>query len=330
MGDPVRAYVATRSGGEVSCAVELLGPDELGEGDVVVDVEWSSANYKDALATRSDGGVARLERLVPGVDLAGRVRESDVPELSVGDAVIVHGYGLGVAHHGGFTSRARVPGSWVVPMPAGLTTREAMIVGTAGYTAALSVDRLQQHGIGPGDGLVLVTGATGGVGSFAVSMLARLGFDVVASTGKPDADEWLRSIGAGSVIGREELSRPGRALEAQRYAGAVDCVGGATLAGVLRSLSWGGAVAASGMTGGGELSTTVFPFILRAVSLLGVDSTQGPIGERARMWQRIAGELRPADLESLVAGEVDLDGIGAVVEQLLAGSVRGRYLVRPA
>lgn len=330
MPQPVRAYLAERQSGSVRCSVTSLGLDELGEGEVLVAVEWSSANYKDALATRADGGVARLDRLVPGIDLAGRVLESSSPVCSPGDAVLVHGYGLGVSHHGGFATHARVPASWVVRLPPGLSARDAMILGTAGYTAALSVVRLQHEGVGPSDGPVLVTGATGGVGSHAVAMLARLGFEVVASTGKSDAAAWLSSIGAASVIGRDELTQPGKPLEAQRYAGAVDCVGGSTLAGVLRSLSRGGAVAASGVTGGAELSTTVFPFILRSVSLLGVDSTQTPLAERTATWERIASELRPPDLETFVAGEVGLEDLGVVVERLLAGGARGRYLVRPA
>ncbi|MCU1495094.1 MAG: Quinone oxidoreductase [Acidimicrobiaceae bacterium] len=328
-GESAVGYLAERHGTTVSCAVVPLELDELGEGEVLVAVEWSSVNYKDALATRPDGGVARLDRLVLGIDLAGTVLESSSPEHRPGEAVLVHGYGLGVSHHGGFATHARVPASWVVGLPAGLTAREAMILGTAGFTAALSVVRLQHHGIGPSDGPVLVTGATGGVGSFSVAMLSLLGFEVVASTGKEDAAGWLGALGASSVIGREELSRPGRPLEAQRYAGAVDCVGGSTLGGVLRTLSWGGAVAASGVTGGAELVTTVFPFILRAVSLLGVDSTQTSLEERAATWERIATELRPADLETFVAGEIGLGALGPVLDRLLAGGARGRYLVRP-
>jgi putative YhdH/YhfP family quinone oxidoreductase len=329
-GEAAVAYLAERRDGEVVCAVTELARDELGEGEVLVGVEWSSANFKDALATRPDGGVARQDRLVPGVDLAGTVLESSSPELVAGEGVLVHGYGLGVSHHGGFATIARVPVAWVVRLPPLLTARQAMILGTAGFTAALSVVRLQHHGIGASDGPVLVTGATGGVGSFSVAMLAHLGFEVVASTGKGDADGWLARLGASSVIGRDVLSRPGRPLEAQRYAGAVDCVGGDTLAGVLRSISWGGAVAASGLTGGAELHTTLFPFILRAVSLIGIDSTQTPIAERASTWERMATELRPPDLEAFVAGEVGLDGLGPVLDDLLGGRVRGRYLVRPA
>jgi acrylyl-CoA reductase (NADPH) len=265
------ALVATRHEGVVTLAVEALRADELGPGELLVAVEWSSANYKDALATRPDGGVARLDRLVPGIDLAGTVLESADPAYRPGADVLAHGYGLGTSHHGGFSTRARVPAAWVVPLPRPLTTRQAMVVGTAGFTAALSIDRLRRHGLVPGDGPVVVTGATGGVGSFAVAVLARLGFEVVASTGKPEASGWLLSLGATAVIDRAELARPGRPLESERFAGAVDCVGGSTLVGVLRQIRWGGAVAASGVTGGPELNTTVFPFILRGVALLGID-----------------------------------------------------------
>lgn len=332
LGHPaaVRAFVAERLEGAVQCSVASLRTDELGDGEVLVAVDWSSANYKDALATRADGGVARLDRLVVGIDLAGTVVESADPAHRVGEGVIVHGYGLGVTHHGGFATHARVPAAWVVPLPPGLSAREAMIFGTAGYTAALSIARLEQLGLEPGAGPVLVTGATGGVGSFSVAMLATLGFEVVASTGKAASAPWLSDLGASLVIDRAELARPGRPLEHERYAGAVDCVGGTTLAGVLRSLRRGAAVAASGVTGGAQLVTTVLPFILRSVALLGVDSTTTPLAERAALWNRIAGELRPRDLERFVAGETDLDGVPAVLQGLLDGRAQGRYLVRPA
>jgi acrylyl-CoA reductase (NADPH) len=325
----VAAFVAERSGAVVQVALTELSEEELGDGDVVIRTEWSSANYKDALTTRPDGGVARLDRLVPGVDLAGTVLESTADVFHPGDLVLVHGYGLGVSHHGGFAARARVPHEWIVPLPAPLTAREAMIFGTAGFTAALSIHRIERQGIGPEDGPVLVTGATGGVGSFAVAMLARRGYEVIASSGKAEATPWLEALGATRVIGREDLSRDGRPLERQLYAAAVDSVGGATLAGVLRSMRWGGAVVASGVTGGAVLQTTVFPFILRAVALLGIDTTALPMGERTTIWGRMAGELRPVDLERFVAGEVDLAGLPGVLDALLAGKVRGRYLVRP-
>lgn len=324
-----RALVAERDGDEIRCRVGELAEDDLGEGDVVIRVECSGVNYKDALAVQPKGGVARISPLVPGVDLAGVVETSATAGLSPGDPVIVHGYGLGVSHHGGFATRARVPAEWVVRRPEGLTAREAMIVGTAGFTAALSIDRLERAGLVPGDQPVVVTGATGGVGCCAVAMLARTGHRVVASTGKEDAAEWLRSLGADEVIGREELSGPGKPLDRQRWAAGVDCVGGATLAGVLRSVQYGGAVAASGLTGGAKLETTVLPFILRSVSLLGVDSVEVPPTERSALWARIASDLRPPDLQSLVAGEVGLDEVTTALDALATGGARGRYLVVP-
>ena len=324
-----RAYVARRVAGSVSCAVEELAMDELGEGDVTVEITWSGANYKDALATRADGKVARLDRLVPGVDLAGTVVESASDDFDAGDSVLAHGYGLGVSHNGGFATHARLPAEWLVPLPEGLTAREAMVVGTAGFTAALCLGRLEKAGVVPGDKPVLVTGATGGVGSFAVAMLARRGFEVVASTGKVEAGSWLRELGAAAIVDRAELAAPARPLEAQRFGGAIDSVGGSTLAHVLSAVAWGGAVAACGSTGGSALSTTVFPFILRGVSLLGVDSTATPMGVRRETWGRIASELGPTELERIVAGEVGLGALAPVLDELLAGAVRGRVLVRP-
>jgi acrylyl-CoA reductase (NADPH) len=324
----IRALVAQRSGDEVHVGVFELDPSELGDGEVLVRVDWSDINYKDALATLPKGGVARLDRLVPGIDLAGVVEESGSPDFPEGSSVIAHGYGIGVSHNGGFATHARVPAQWVVPLPQGLTSREAMIVGTAGFTAAMSVEALIAHEVTPGKGPVLVTGATGGVGSFAVAMLSHLGYEVVASTGKQSEESWLRSLGASDVIAREELTRPGKALESQRWSAAVDSVGGATLAGVLRAVRTAGVVAASGLTGGSQLETTVFPFILRGVALLGMDSAEYPIGDRRALWQQIAGDWRPSDLDGFVFGEVGLDGVPAAIDAVLGGATRGRWIVR--
>ncbi|MFM7251772.1 MAG: acryloyl-CoA reductase, partial [Ilumatobacteraceae bacterium] len=265
--------------------------------------------------------------------LAGVVVESRSPSVSVGDAVIVHGYDLGVAHHGGYSALARVSADWVVPMPAGLDARTAMLVGTAGYTAALSVVALEAAGMQPGDGDVLVTGATGGVGSMAVGMLAARGHRVVASSGKADAADWLRRLGAADVVDRSETSAESpKPLERERWAGAVDCVGGATLAYALRTMRYGGSVAASGLTGGSGIATTVLPFILRGVNLLGVDSVQTPIDRRRAVWQRIATDLRPAwldDMSVMGAEVVGLEGVPAEMDRILAGGMRGRVLVDP-
>jgi acrylyl-CoA reductase (NADPH) len=322
----VRAFVAEQRDGEVERGLRTLPADELGEGDVLVRVECSSVNYKDALATVPKGQVARISPLVPGIDLAGTVVEGE----REGEQVIAHGYDLGVAHHGGFAQYARVPADWIVPLPAGLSPRQAMAIGTAGFTAALSVHRLEAHGVRADQGPVLVTGATGGVGSTAVSILAARGYEVAASSGK-DEREFLTSLGAREVIGRAEVEGDaGRPLERQRWAAAVDCVGGATLAGVLRSLRYGGAVAASGLTGGTRLEATVMPFILRSVSLLGVDSVQTPMAERREIWRRLAEDLRPPRLDDTITREITLDELEPALDAILRGELTGRTVVRVA
>ncbi|HXX91775.1 MAG TPA: acryloyl-CoA reductase [Acidimicrobiales bacterium] len=328
---PFPAYVVRRRDGAVDRGVEELQPDELPPGDVLVAVEWSGVNFKDGMVTQPGNRVARRDVLVPGVDLAGTVVRSDDPGLAPGTAVLAHGHDIGVARHGGFAAFARVPAQWVVPLPEGLSTRDAMTLGTAGFTAALSVDDLERHGLAPDGGPVLVTGASGGVGSTAVALLAARGYAVTASTGKADEHEWLRRLGAAEVVGRDEVDEgSGRVLGPERWAGAVDCVGGATLARILRSLRYGAAVAASGLTGGPDLQTTVYPFITRNVALLGVDSVRTPEARRRAVWARLGGEMRPADLGALVAREVDLAGLGAALDDILAARVRGRVLVRPS
>ncbi|MGH8989254.1 MAG: acryloyl-CoA reductase [Acidimicrobiales bacterium] len=327
---PFLALVATRADDAVRTAVEELDDAELPEGDVLVDVEWSAVNYKDAMVTLPGNRVARRSPLVPGVDLAGTVLESADPGVPIGTAIVVHGYDLGVAHHGGFATRARVPASWVVPIPDGLTTRRAAAIGTAGFTAALSVEKLAKAGVRPGDGRVLVTGASGGVGSMAVAALAGQGYEVVASTGKKAEHGYLRSLGAADVVGREDVADAGRVLSSERWSGAVDCVGGETLAAVLRSLRYGGAVAASGLTAGPTLETTVYPFIVRGVSLLGVDSVQMPIEDRRRIWATVEELLPAATVDMMVAKEVGLRDLRDVLDDVLAARVRGRVLVRPA
>ena len=324
------ALVADSSGAETELAVRSLPLSDLGAGDVLVAVTWSSVNYKDGLASSKDGRVARISPLVLGVDLAGTVVEPGSSGLTVGQSVVVHGYDLGVAHHGGYSQYARVPAEWVVPLPSGLTERQAMTLGTAGFTAALSVLALEGHGLEPGAGPVLVTGATGGVGSAAVSMLAARGHQVTAVTGKADAQEWLRSLGATDVVDRAAVSDTTRPLQTEIWAGAVDCVGGDVLAHVVSSLRYGAAVAASGNTAGTALRTTVFPFILRGVALLGVDSVQYPIEQRRKVWQRLAGDLMPPELNRLAAKEVTLDGVPEALSRVLAGGARGRTLVRLA
>lgn len=320
------AFVAERQGDKVTRGVREFPATDLGEGDVVVRVAYSSVNYKDGLATIPDGKVARISPLVPGVDLAGTVVEGS----SQSGEIIAHGYDLGVAHHGGFAHYARVPARWVVPLPDGLSLREAMVIGTAGFTSALGVVQLEDRGLQPGDGPVLVTGASGGVGSMAVGMLAARGYEVVASTGKTGAEDYLRRLGAADVIGREEVvGDENRPLGKERWAGAIDCVGGSTLAGVVKTLRQAAAVAASGNTGGASVPTTVFPFILRGVALLGIDSANCPMDLRRRTWQRVAGDLRPASLDA-IAREITLDELDQALTAILAGETTGRTLVRLA
>ena len=304
--------------------------DQLGDGDVLIQVEFSGINFKDGLASTEAGRIARIDPLIGGVDLAGKIVESSNPNFKVGDNVIAHGYDIGVAHHGGFSQYARVQSAWLVPMPKGLDARTAMMIGTAGYTAALSVDALEKAGLKPGTGPVLVTGATGGVGSVAVGMLALRGYEVVASTGKPETAEWLKQIGASEIIDRAETSaESAKPLERERWAGAIDCVGGATLAYILRTLKYGCSVAASGLTGGTNLPTSVLPFILRGVNLLGIDSVQTPLEPRKAMWQRIATDLKPSWLETQSVEIVGLNDLSAQLDKILAGNMRGRVLVNP-
>lgn len=325
-----RALVATREDGDVRTEVEALSDEDLPPGEVTVDVEWSAVNYKDAMVTVPGNRVARRSPLVPGVDLAGVVAASEDPTFAPGTPVLVHGYDLGVNHHGGFAERARVPAGWVVALPEGLSTRRAAAIGTAGFTAVLSVAKLRRAGVEPGSGPVLVTGASGGVGSMAVAALAAQGYEVVASTGKSDEHQYLRDLGASDVIGREEVSpEGGRVLAPERWAGAVDCVGGQPLAAVIRSVRYGGAVAASGLTAGTDLPLTVYPFIIRGVSLLGVDSVATPIAERRAVWSTIAQALPAPAVDAMVAKEVGLGELPPVLADVLAARVRGRVLVRP-
>lgn len=318
------AFVATRDDDEVRRDVRQVDSADLADGDVVIRVAWSSVNFKDALATIPNGRVARISPLIPGIDMAGTVVESSTADHAVGDTVLAHGYALGVSHHGGYAQYARVPAGWIVPLE-GLSAKEAMTIGTAGFTAAMSVQRIQEHGITPDDGPVLVTGASGGVGSVGVDLLAGQGYEVVASTGDAEAHEWLRDRGAAEIIDRLETDDI-RPLDKQRWAAAVDSVGGATLAAILSQLANGGLVAASGNTAGLKLETTVAPFILRGVTLAGIDSANHPIEDRRALWARLADDLRPRQLDA--SREVGLDELEATLDAILQGAIRGRVLVR--
>lgn len=323
-----RAFVAERAGDRVDLGVRDLTVDDLPPGEVTVQVAWSGVNFKDGLACRPDGRVARISPLVPGIDLAGTVVASEDPAVAVGSEVLAHGYELGIARHGGYAEYARVPAGWVVPLPAGLTAREAMAIGTAGFTAAMSVEALEARGLRPGDGPVLVTGASGGVGRMAVAILARGGHEVWAATGKPDEHERLRALGAAGFLTREEVTAESpRPLETGRWAGAVDAVGAPTLPYILRTLAPGAAVAACGNAGGAMFATTVFPFILRGIALLGMDSANMPIEPRRRLWGRLASDLRPRGLGE-DAAEVTLDELPRAIDGVLAGQARGRWIVR--
>ncbi len=322
-----RAFVAEKVGEGVARGVRSFAATDLPVGEVEVRVAWSSVNYKDALATVPNGRVARISPLIPGIDLAGEVIGSADPSIAVGSQVIAHGYDLGVSHHGGFGEYARVPAGWVVPLPEALTARQAMAIGTAGWTAARSVEALEGRGLIPAAGPVLVTGATGGVGRTAVAILVERGYEVWAVTGKPEAHDELRALGVAGILTREEVAAEGRPLESERWAGAIDPVGAATLPYILRTLRYGAAVAASGNTSGPALATTVFPFILRGVALLGIDSAAAPIDERRRLWGRLATDMRPRGLGEAVT-EVDLDGLATALDGILSGRARGRWIVR--
>ncbi len=320
--------VREASGGIFERSIEQRTDDDLPGGDVLLRVEYSSLNYKDALSATGNRGVTKRYPHVPGIDAAGIVDESSAPGFRPGDRVLVTGYELGSNHDGGFSAFVRVPASWVVPCPPGLTLREAMTFGTAGLTAALSVHRLLHHGVTPDQGPVVVTGASGGVGSLATGILAVEGFRVTASTGKTQAHALLRSLGAAVVTGRGEiLDTSGRGMLSTRWAGAVETVGGATLDSVLRQTGMFGAVAACGNVTSGEVRTSVYPFILRGVALLGVNSAFTPMSLRIELWNRLASSWKIPQLP-LLATEVPLAGLGPWIDRMLAGGITGRVIVR--
>jgi putative YhdH/YhfP family quinone oxidoreductase len=328
--DNFAALVARKNDDRIDCAVETLAESDLPPGEVTIRVAYSSVNFKDALAVTPNGAVVRDYPIVPGIDLTGEVVESQSPDFAVGDAVLAHGYEIGTARNGGYAEYARVPADWVVSLGP-LSPRDGAAIGTAGFTAAMSVQALIDWGITPDDGPIVVTGATGGVGSVSVDLLAAAGYEVVASTGKTEAADRLKALGAADVIGRlpEDPDAKPRPLAKTRWAGAVDCVGGKTLADVLSTLRYGGAVAASGLTGGPGLNTTVMPFILRGVSLLGMDSVLMPIGPRRELWKKLGDSLRPQHLSD-ITNEVDISDIVGVLDEIREGRYSGRAVVRVA
>ncbi len=324
-----RAFLLNKTGDEFSAAVSTLADSDLPPGEVTVKVEWSGVNYKDGLACQPKSAVVRTYPMVPGIDLAGVVLESADPRFNAGQRVVVIGYEVGVSHFGGYAELWRGPAKWVSALPDGLSTKEAAALGTAGFTAAMSVAAIQEHGVTPASGAVIVTGATGGVGSTAVSMLAGLGYTVAASTGKASEHAFLQGLGASEILTREEVSAENaRPMESERWAAAVDPVGGATTAYLLRTTRYAGCVTVSGLTGGTAITTTVLPFILRGVNLLGIESVNYPIEKRAPLWQRMAGDLKPRGLLESIAVETGLEGIPDAVARILAGQIRGRVLIR--
>lgn len=322
------AYRVHETEGNVRAGLEAVKLEDLSAGEVVIRSIWSSVNYKDALAATGRGKIIRSFPRIAGIDVAGYVDSSADARFQPGDAVLVTGYDFGVDHDGGYAEYARVPAEWVIPLPDGLTLREAMILGTAGLTAAICIHRMEANGQQPDQGPIVVTGATGGVGSLAIDMLAGLGYEVVALTGKESEYDYLRTLGATGILDRKTLDTGKRPLEKARWAGAVDNVGGEILAWLTRTMQPWGNIASVGLAAGAELNTTVMPFILRGVALLGVTSSGCPTDLRHRLWQRLAEDIKPRHLDSIVSREVGLDDLSGVFEEMLAGRTAGRTLVR--
>lgn len=312
-----------------SAALTQFDEAELMDGDVTVALEWSTLNYKDGLAITGKAPVVRRFPMIAGIDFAGTVQQSLDPAWKVGDKVVCTGWGMGETHLGGYAEKARVKGDWLVRLPQGLRAREAMAIGTAGFTAMLAIMALENHGLSPQSGPVLVTGAAGGVGSVATAVLAKLGYHVIASTGRTGEAGYLKRLGAAEVIDRNELTGPAKPLGKERWAGAVDSVGSTTLANVVSMTSYGGAIAACGLAGGMDLPSSVAPFILRGVCLLGIDSVMCPIEPRKAAWQRLARDLDGTKVTE-ITHEIALDQVIGLAPQILAGQVRGRVVVKIA
>lgn len=313
--------------GTVRAGLEELALNDLSPGEVVIRSRYSSVNYKDALAATGKGRILRRFPLVGGVDVAGVVTSSVDARFHEGDQVLVTGCGLGESHDGGFSEIVRVPADWVVPLPGGMSLFESMALGTAGFTAALAIDRLEQNDLHPGQGPVLVTGASGGVGSVAIDLLSGRGYEVVALSRKPEANDYLQSLGAADVLDTSEVKASDKPLEAARWAGAIDNVGGELLGWLTRTVQPWGSIASIGLAGGVQLHTTVMPFILRGVSILGITSANCPMDHRRKVWNRLVTDLKPRHLDKIVAATVTLDELSGVFEKVLSGRHRGRYVV---
>jgi acrylyl-CoA reductase (NADPH) len=323
-----RSLMVEKAEHTCSTRIKEIGIDELHQGNVLVKVAYSSVNYKDALATLQNGNVARTYPLIPGVDFAGTVVSSKDPRFKEGDEVISAAPEIGVSHHGGFCEYARVSSNWLVPVPKELSMKQAMIIGTAGFTSALSVHRLEENGLNPEKGPVIVTGATGGVGSLAVAILAKRNYHVAASTGKESEYEFLRYLGANEILKREELTPASiRPLEKQRWSAAIDPVGGKTLSYLISSIKYGGSIALSGLTGGSELHSTVFPFILRGISLLGINKDCS-LDLSELIWNRLADDFYVGKILDEIYDEVTLDELPQVFSEILQGQIKGRTIVR--
>ncbi|WP_417822091.1 MDR family oxidoreductase [Terasakiella sp.] len=322
-----KSLLLSQTDEKVSAQITEMDESQLPEGDVLVKVDYSTLNYKDGLVLNGLGGLVRNYPHIGGIDFAGTVESSDHKDFKPGDKVVLTGWRVGEVHWGGYSQKARVNGDWLVPLPEGLTPRQAMAVGTAGFTAMLGVMALEDHGLSPDQGDVLITGAAGGVGSVAAAILAKLGYSVAGSTGRADTHDYLRDMGVSTIIDRSELNEPSkRPLEKERWAGCIDAVGGTTLARALAQMQYGASVAAIGLAGGNKLDATVIPFLLRGVNLLGIDSVMCPTAKRLRAWQRIATDLPMEKLENMTS-DAKLQDLPQLGKDILAGNVRGRVVV---
>lgn len=324
-----KALMVDKKDSNFTVNIETITLKDLPEADVLIKVAYSSVNYKDGLASIPNGKIVKTYPFIPGIDLAGEVVSSKDPRYKVGDEVIATSYEIGVSHFGGFSEYASIPGDWIVPLPHNLSLKEAMIYGTAGLTAALSIQRLEDNGLTPESGQVLVTGATGGVGSLAIAMLAKRGYDVIACTGNSSEHDFLFTLGAKKIISREDVyNGEMKPLNKQLWVAAVDPVGGASLASILSKIHNNGSVAVSGLTGGATVPTTVFPFILRGVNLLGIDSVYCPMELRKKLWNRMASDLKPTNLSQCIQEEISLDNLPENISTILKGKSRGRRIIK--